>query len=298
MKKILVIFTSFLFIFTLVQKTFANNEIYTPEIENIYQEKVFKAYEKKYDMNNLSDFESTVLKNLIQISNKKNYKLIIKILKNDNIENLNKISNIEINSNLSANDADKKNYETAYIILRKGLFTEFPNEKLIKPTIKMMYDCENKIEIHNLAVYGAAFLYHKENNYNLKELLDNTNKNNYKEKLKEIISGSECDMERFFPECKEMSVLVSNMPQKIKEEIGINEVKPTTLSTGKCIVNPNYYATNMILLSTGMDGANKKGAVVGLINPLNIVSDVLLAPIYLMGKYLRPAIQNMKEFNL
>lgn len=293
MKKFLIIIFNFLFIFIFAQNSFANEEN-----NDIYQNKVHKAIEKKYNLSNLSDKEITVFENLIKISNKKNYKLIIKILKNDNIENLNKISNLEINSNLSTNDATKKNYETAYIILRKGIFTKFPDEKLIKPTIKMMYSCENKIEIHNLAVYGATFLYHKEDNYNLKELLDNTNKNNYKDKLKEITSNAECDIGRFFPECKEMSVLVSNMPQKIKEEIGINEVKATTLSTGKCIVNPNYYATNMLLLSTGMDGANKKGAVVGLINPLNIVSDVLLAPIYIMGKYLKPAIQNMKEFNL
>lgn len=288
---------SILFIFVFVQGTFASENIeniYKQKIENKYQEKVFNTFENKYPLDTLSEKDLATLNNLIKISNKENYKLIVKIIKNDDFSNLTRISDTEINSNLHKENANKKMYETAYILLRKGLFTEYPDENLIKPVVKIMYDCD-KVDNYNLAIYGATYLYHKEDKYDLKELLNNTNKKNFKEKLEEITSDGECDLKRFFPECKEMAVLVSNLPEALKDKMGIKDTgEYKSLSPAKCIISPNYYVTNMLLISTGLDGGTKKGAVIGLINPINIVSNVFLAPIYLLGNYLSPAIKEMK----
>lgn len=292
MKKVFSFIFSLLCVFMFAQNTFANSsteQYHTYEIKDNYQKVVFKNFNKRYNLESLSEEESNTLNKLIKIANKNNYKLIANILKKESFENIDKIADIEVNTNLSNSNANKKMYKTAYILLIKGLFTNFPDENLIKPVIKNMYNCENEIDNHQLAVYGALYLYHKENTYNIKELLENTNSNNYKEKLKEISFESNCDLKRFFPENKEMLVLISNIPQPIKDDIGIsNEIKACHLSAAKCIISPNYYATNMLLLSTKMDGATKKGAVLGLINPINIVSNIFLSPIYLLGHYLTP----------
>ncbi len=277
--------------FVFIQNSFAGENtkiLFNQKIENKYQEKVLNSFEQKYDVETLSEEDLKILNNLIKISNKENYKLIINIIKHEDIKSLNAISDIAINSNLSKNNADKKMYEMAYTLVRKGLFTTFFDENLIKPIIKVMYNCENEIDDYKLAVYGAVYLYHKENQYDFKELLDNTNETNYKDKLDEIMLNSQCDLKRFFPECKEMTVLINNIPEVIKDSLCLkNEIKTKTLSPVKCITSPNYYVTNMLLLSTGMEGATTKGAVIGLVNPINIVSNIFLAPIYLLGRYIR-----------
>ena len=47
---------------------------------------------------------------------------------------------MKINENLKNSNADKKSYDIAYTLARKGLFTEISDEQLIKSVIKTMYD--------------------------------------------------------------------------------------------------------------------------------------------------------------
>ncbi len=266
-------------------------------VKDVYQQKVADVVEKKYKLNDLSEDELKIVKDTISIANQNNYKVLISIIKKDNLENLRKVADLKINENLKKANADKQSYETAYTIVRNGLFTEIRDEKELKPLIQTMYDCEQPMDEYKLAVYASVYLFHKEDKYDFKTLLDSTTKENSETLMDEIKSDAKFDANRFFPNNKEMIVIMSNLPKSMQAEIeNQNGGKKLTLSPAKCIISPSYHIVNMMLVSMDMYGASKAGAFVGLINPLNILSDVALSPFYfLMGKLLKDPIKNIQE---
>ncbi len=270
---------------------------YKSTISDKYQLKTIDAIEKKFDLINLSEDDIQVLKNSVEVTNKDNYKILDKIIKKDNIEDLKKVSDLTLNNNLKKANADAQMYQIAYTYARNGLFMEVIDEKLMKSVVEAMYDCEQPVDEYKLTVYGAAFLFHKEDNLDFKTLLDSVNKDNYKTVLSELKTDAKFDSKRFFPNNKEVAVILTNLPKSMQNEIDMQDYgKKVTLSPAECIINPKYYATNMILISTGMEGASKSGAIAGLVNPLNIMSDIVLSPIYfMMSKLLKEPLKDIQE---
>ena len=266
-------------------------------IENGYQQKVADTIKNKYNTENLSEDELKILKDTINVANKDNYKILTSIIKKESIEDLSRVSDLKINENLKNSNADKKSYDIAYTLARKGLFTEIHDENQIKSVIQTMYNCENPIDDYKLAVYASTFLFHKEDKYDFKTLLDKTTKENYESILNEIISNAKFDSNRFFPDNREVASVLVNLPKSMQDEITMqNNGKYITLSPAKCIISPSYHITNMMLVSMDMYGASKKGAFVGLFNPLNIVSDIVLSPLYLlMNNLMKEPIKNIQE---